>query len=225
MRGVMAVARGIARAVRARPLTFVVASAGVFALHVLLPPLVLSLARKPVDFFTVNPWLPGLPSYLGAAEPPLATKLEKIANLALFWFSASNPYGTEWGFAVDVTDLARMLAASVLIAIYFALWYHRRDVARAMPRLHVRVPAGRAGFLGVSASVLGLTTGPCSVMGCGSPVIPVIGLAFAGLSSTTLAVMRTVSTWMAGLVLLLLVVMVVRLGHAAGADACRDASA
>jgi hypothetical protein len=37
------------------------------------------------------------------------------------------------------------------------------------------------------ASVVGLSTGPCSVMGCGAPVIPVVGLAFAGLSSGTLA--------------------------------------
>jgi hypothetical protein len=41
--------------------------------------------------------------------------------------------------------------------------------------------------------VLGLSTGPCSVVGCGAPVLPVVGLAFTGLSSTTLALMSGVS--------------------------------
>jgi hypothetical protein len=42
--------------------------------------------------------------------------------------------------------------------------------------------------------VVGLSTGPCSVMGCGAPVLPVVGLAFAGLSSGTLALLATIST-------------------------------
>ncbi|MGH7319129.1 MAG: hypothetical protein ACRELA_05825 [Candidatus Rokuibacteriota bacterium] len=35
---------------------------GVFALNLVLPVIVLSVARKPVDYFTFNPWLPGSPS-------------------------------------------------------------------------------------------------------------------------------------------------------------------
>jgi hypothetical protein len=42
-------------------------------------------------------------------------------------------------------------------------------------------------------SLVGLSTGPCSVMGCGAPVIPVVGLAFAGLSSGTLAFLSSLS--------------------------------
>ena len=45
----------------------------------------------------------------------------------------------------------------------------------------------------ILASVVGLSTGPCSVMGCGAPVIPVLGLAFAGLSSGTLAFLASLS--------------------------------
>lgn len=48
------------------------------------------------------------------------------------------------------------------------------------------------------SSVFGLSTGGCTVMGCGAPVLPVVGLAFVGLSSTTLkwmAEVSTVATW------------------------------
>src|SRR6266849_2571845 len=48
---------------------------------------------------------------------------------------------------------------------------------------NVARPAGVAGAL---TSVFGLTTGPCTLAGCGVPVLPVIGLAFTGLSSATL---------------------------------------
>jgi hypothetical protein len=49
------------------------------------------------------------------------------------------------------------------------------------------------GVLGAFTSVLGLSTGPCSVVGCGAPVLPVVGLAFAGLSSGTLAMLSGLS--------------------------------
>ena len=41
--------------------------------------------------------------------------------------------------------------------------------------------------------VLGVSTGGCTVMGCGAPVIPVVGLAFVGLSSGTLALLAELS--------------------------------
>jgi hypothetical protein len=37
--------------------TFALVAAEVFWLDILVPPVVLSLARKPIDFFTFNPWL------------------------------------------------------------------------------------------------------------------------------------------------------------------------
>ena len=211
----------LAAAVGARPLLLVGLTSGVLMLHVLLPPLVLSLARKPADYASVNPWLPSLPAFLVSSELPLATRLGKLWNLALFWVSASNPYGTEWGFAVDVGDLVRMTAASLLVALYFVLWQYRRSLAAGAPPGSWRATSRRAGVLGACASVLGLTSGPCSVMGCGAPVIPVVGLAFAGLSSTTLAFLKDFSAWSTLAVMLAMTAGVVYLGWVAGAGGAR----
>ena len=92
-----------------------------------MPPLVLALARKPVDFFTFNPWLKRLPDYLAASQPPLTDKLGRLWDIALFWFSADGTFGVEWGFAVTVGDLVRFGALSLIVATYFALWIHRRE--------------------------------------------------------------------------------------------------
>jgi hypothetical protein len=188
------VLRGLRRALAAGPGRFAAVAGLVLALQVVLPPLVLSLARKPVDFATFNPWLVRLPDYL-ASGAPLGEKLGKVWGLALFWFSSSNPYGIEWGFAVDVGALVRMLGTSLLVAAYFALASLRarlRAADRAVGAAGVTVRS--PGAVGAVASVLGLSTGPCSVMGCGAPVLPVVGLAFAGLSSTTLVWLARVSS-------------------------------
>ena len=85
------------------------------------------MARRPVDYFTFNPWLKRLPAYVVSPSIPLAQKLEKLPALALFWFSSDSPYGgTDWGFAVDVTDAARILLLAGLFGAYFALLAHRR---------------------------------------------------------------------------------------------------
>ena len=177
------------------------------------------LARKPVDYFTVNPWLRRLPAYVASPEIPWSQKLEKLPALALFWFSADSPFGgTDWGFAVDVTDLARMLVLSGLFGAYFALLAAR---GRAGPP----VPASgrRGGVAGMLTSVIGLSTGPCSVMGCGAPVIPVVGLAFAGLSSGTLAFLASLSRVATTLVLVALGAGVLYLGWRAGGRSSRTA--
>jgi hypothetical protein len=44
----------------------------------------------------------------------------------------------------------------------------------------------RGGLAGAAATVFGVSTGACSVSGCGAPVLPVLGLAFVGLESGTL---------------------------------------
>jgi hypothetical protein len=72
--------------------------------------------------------------------------------------------------------------------------------------------------------MLGLSTGPCSVMGCGAPVLPVVGLAVAGLSSGTLALLSGLSTVVGRVVLVLLVLVVGYLGWRAG-TADRDGEA
>jgi hypothetical protein len=163
------------------------------ALSILLPPLVLSLARKPVDYFTFNPWLSRLPEYLWSSDIPLAEKLTRLPDLALFWFSADSPYGgTEWGFAVDVLGLARIALTALLFGAYFALWVEAR-ARRVAGAAALQVGRQGGGALGALVGVVGLSTGPCSVMGCGAPVLPVVALAFVGLSSATLSLFATVS--------------------------------
>ncbi len=206
--------RGMGAAIRRRPFPFLAAALATLALSVALPPIVLSVARKPVDFFTINPWLRRLPEYL-ASDAPLADKAGKLWRLALFWFSADSPYGgTEWGFAVDVADLARIVVTSLLVGAWFALWLHVRAEARV--RGWTARAAGRGGALGALVSVTGLSTGPCSVMGCGAPVLPVVGLAFVGLSSTTLSALARLSTLATAATLTALVAGVACLGWLAG---------
>jgi hypothetical protein len=206
--------RGVAEAVTARPLAVLAMAAAVFALHVMLPPLVLSLARTPWTFFTFNPWLKRLPEYLASAAP-LEQKLDFLSRVALFWFSADGLYGApEWGFAVDTMDVLRFVAMSVLVAVYFALCLRARDVGRAEAW---RAPAHRTGgIVGALVGALGLSTGPCSVVGCGTPVLPVVGLAFAGLSSGTLALLSGLSRLAGAIVLIGLSAGIAYLGWRVG---------
>lgn len=188
-------ARGVAAAVRAHPGTLLAAAAALGVASVLLPPLVLSLARKPADYFTFNPWLSRLPEYVTNPDVPLAVKVDKLWALVIFWFSSDSPMGgTEWGFAVGVGDLVRIALTSLLFGLYVALWrLERRQRAQAVSFAAGAWAARPSGMLGAVSGVVGLSTGPCSVMGCGAPVLPVVGLAFAGLSSGTLALLATIS--------------------------------
>ena len=106
---------------------------GVFALDLLVPPLVLTVARKPVTAFTINPLLPTLPGYLVSGPGSLGERLAKAWGLALFWFSADNSFGLEWGFAVTTADLARFAFMALLVALYFALWMERRARFAVVP--------------------------------------------------------------------------------------------
>ena len=215
VRAVTTALRGIAAAVWRRPLTALGVVAGVFALHVLLPPLLLAVTRKPWTYFAFNPWLKRLPEYLTSATP-LHEKLDFLSRVALFWFTADGPYGfPEWGFAVDAMDVVRFLVMSLLLGAYVALVLDRR--ARGRLGGWRSGPSGAGGFLGGFAGVLGLSTGPCSVVGCGAPVLPVVGLVFAGLSSGTLALLSGLSRVMSLVVLVALAVAVAWLGWQAGA--------
>ena len=205
--------RGVGRAVRARPGVLALVAAGVVALDVLLPPLVLSVARAPWTFFTFNPWLKSLPTYLASGKP-WSEKLDFLSRVALFWFSADGPYGApEWGFAVDTMDVARFVLTALLIGVYVALWLDRRA---AVARGWRGSAGGAGGAVGACVSVLGLSTGPCSVVGCGAPVLPVVGLVFAGLSSTTLTVLSQVSRISAIAVIVALVLAIAWLGWQVG---------
>jgi hypothetical protein len=208
---------GIRAAIGARLKLFMAVATGVFALDLLLPPLVLSLTRKPVDFFTFNPWLRRLPDYLLSNQASIGTKLDFLLRLALFWFSADSPYGgVEWGYAVDPSDLLRFLFTSLVVGAYFALWLYRREQLK-QEGWGARL-SRQGGTLGALASVLGLSTGPCSVMGCGAPVIPVVGLAFVGLSSGTLTLLAGVSRVGTALVLGAMTVVIGYLGKLVNTD-------
>jgi hypothetical protein len=194
------VIHGVTGAIGRHPRVFLAVFIAVVTLSVLGPPAVLSVARRPVDYFTFNPWLRRLPAWLLSPAVPLGVKLEKLPDLALFWFSSDSPYGgVEWGFAVDVTDLGRIVLLAGLFGAYFALLARRREEGSAGGA--GRSASRRGGVAGMLASVVGLSTGPCSVMGCGAPVIPVVGLAFAGLSSGTLSLLAGLSRVVATLVL------------------------
>ena len=202
--------RGIVAAVSARPGAVLAIAASVLVLHVMLPPLVLAVARKPWTFFMFNPWLKRLPEYLVSAAP-LGQKLDFLSRVAWFWFSADGDYGApEWGFAVDTMDVLRFAATSILVGIYFALWLRASDQGWD-------APASRAGGIaGTLVGALGLSTGSCSVVGCGAPVLPVVGLAFAGLSSGTLALLSGLSRLSSAVVLIGLLVGIAYLGWRVG---------
>src|SRR5213594_2142568 len=209
-----ATGRGIAAALRARKGLFAAVTATVFVMDIVVPPAVLSLSRKPVDYFTFNPWLAKLPEYLSSGPGSLGQRLEKVWTLALFWFSADNPFGVEWGFAVTVSDLARFLLMSLLVGAYFALWVQRRDQLGGHG--WALGAGGQGGVLGAFSSVFGLATGGCTVMGCGAPVIPVVGLAFVGLSSGTLKWLSELSTVGTAVVLVGMALGVLYLGWRVG---------
>jgi len=175
--------RGAWTALAAHPGIFAAVTLAVAALNIIAPVAILSAVRTPFTYFTFNPWLKRFPEYLASGDTAIGEKLRKLPDLALFWFSADATYGgAVWGFAVDVTDLGRILLVSALFGLYFALWRSYRDLAHGGAARALQ----HGGFAGAATTVVGLSTGGCSVMGCGAPVIPVLGLAFVGLESGTL---------------------------------------
>ncbi|HTS23322.1 MAG TPA: hypothetical protein VMN79_16115 [Casimicrobiaceae bacterium] len=209
------IGRGIAGALRAQAKLFAWVAAGLFVLEIFLPPAILSIVRKPIDYFGFNPWVAELPRYLLRDDVRIQQKLDFIPNLALFWFSADSPFGgVDWGFAVTVADLFRFLVMALLFGVYFALVRHNRDVAQPRGRLAAFGSGG--GASGALASVLGVSTGGCTVMGCGLPVMPVVGLAFAGLSSGALALLAEISNVATTAIIAVMAIAVLYLGWRAG---------
>ncbi len=191
-RGLGGVPGTIWRAIRARPYVFVGVAIAVILLDVFLPVFVLSVFRKPYDHFSFNPWLVHAPQWALSPTVPLARKVEFLSDVALFWFIASSPYDApEWGFSVGVQDALRFLYMGVIFGTYFALWSYARGVR---PRGGLVGRGGaRGGLTGAVLSTLGLFTSPCSVAGCGAPILPVLGLTLQGLTSGTLAALTSVS--------------------------------
>jgi hypothetical protein len=63
---VKAIRRGTSGAILARPGLFVTVAGATVVLSIMLPPVVLSMVRKPWTYFAFNPWLKSLPSYLAS---------------------------------------------------------------------------------------------------------------------------------------------------------------
>lgn len=207
--------RGITSALSAHPGVFVGVAATAFSLNLVLPLLVLSVARKPWDYFSVNPWLHNLPHWMLTGHEPLGQKLAFVSQAALVWFVASSPYDApEWGFAVTTQDVLRWMVVAALFGAYFTVWVHHRRRCRVQGVAVRR--AARGGVVGAVLTTLGFSTMPCSVAGCGAPVLPVVALALTGLSSVTLSWITTVSTVLAALVLVGVAAGLAFLGWAVG---------
>lgn len=203
------------RAIRARPGIFLGVAVAVILLDLFLPLFVLSVFRKPYDHFSFNPWLVNLPSWVLSPHETLARKWEFLSDVSLFWFIASSPYdAAEWGFSAGVRDLARWLYMGGLFGAYFALWFYAR--ARLAGWGRPWRGSGRGGAAGMVLSTRGLATSPCSVAGCGLPVLPVMGLALQGLTSGTLAALTTVSQVATQVVLVGMTLAVVAMGWIVG---------
>ena len=192
--------RGIATAIRARWKTVLGVTAIVSVFNLAAPVAILSIARRPADYFTFNPWLSRLPDYL-RSEEPLEKKLSFLGNMAIAWVSADNHVeGIDWGFIIDVPTLAQILVTSLVFGTYFALLSYARRTGF------------KAGAAGAATTVFGLTTGPCTLAGCGVPVLPVVGLAFTGLTSGTLVLLTLLPRISLAVVLSAMTVAVIWLG-------------
>jgi hypothetical protein len=207
--------RGIASALRSRAKIVWGVAAAVSVFNLIAPVVILSLARRPVDYFSFNPWLSQLPEYLVSGDP-LKKKLSFLSNVAIAWASADNKgEGIDWGFIIDVPTLARIVLTSLVFGAFFALWSYRRREGEACG---IGFKAARpAGIAGAVTSVFGLTTGPCALSGCGVPVLPVLGLTLTGLSSGTLSLFATLSRVSIAVVLSAMALAVIWLGWRAGA--------
>src|SRR3954469_2914922 len=105
--------RGIRAALRAHKGIVVLATLRVSVFNLFVPVVILSIARKPADFFTFNPWLRRLPDYLASGDDPWTKKLDFLTGMALAWTSANSDIeGVEWGVIYDVPTLAQILATS-----------------------------------------------------------------------------------------------------------------
>src|SRR5205085_4677311 len=147
--------RGIFAALRSRAGVLLGVGTAVVVFNLLAPVALLSVLRRPADFFTFNPWLRRLPDYLGSSES-LSRKLAFLSHLTIAWVSAEGSEGIDWGFIVDVPTVLRIVCTALIFGAYFALWsYGRRKPRPTQPGLSAA--ARPAGVLGVMTGAFGLT--------------------------------------------------------------------
>jgi hypothetical protein len=205
--------RGIGTALRARPKILLLAAAAVAVFNFGAPVAILSIAKRPPNFATFNPWLPRLPEYL-ASDVPWSNKIDFLSQLAIGWVSADDGQEVDWGVVLDVPTIGRILLTSLVFGTYFALWSFRR---REQQACGLGAKAARpAGVAGAMTSIFGLTTGPCTLAGCGVPVLPIVGVAFTGLSSSQMMMLTTISRVSYVVVLSLMGIAVLWLGYRVG---------
>ena len=195
-------------------------AAGVFALDLFLPP---RCCRSRASRSITLPSTPGCPnSSVSLAQRRANTAKTRIySQPSAFWFSADSAFGgVDWGFAVTVSDLLRFLLLSILFGFYFALIFHYRQQETTAGWSSTFSRGG--GASGALASVLGVSTGGCTVMGCGAPMLPVVGLAFVGLSSGTLALLAELSRVATTLVFIAVTLGVLYFGWLAGARVSQE---
>ena len=222
VRTVTATVRGIGLALRDRARIFAGVAFGVFVLDLLLPVLVLSLARGRFNHVAINPWLARLPEWLRASDISMTRKLEFLSDMALAWVLGNNPMGEgDWGFIVDVPSLARFIFTALLFGAYFALWFYGRGQLSRENTWGTRIAARYGGAAGALLSVVGFSTNACRLLEGGVPVLPVVGLAVTGASSATLAFLGGLARVGTALVLLMAALGVAWLGWLVGTGAQR----
>jgi hypothetical protein len=156
-----------------------------------------------------------LREYLASSRDPLSRKVAFLADMALAWFISNSPIeGVEWGFIIDVPSLGRFGLTAFLFGAFFVLWLQGRDQVRSHGWEANAVHCGGAG--GAATSVLGFSTGACTVMGCGVPVLPVGGLALTGVSSGTLTFLMLLSRVATAVVLIVMAAGVAWFGWLVG---------
>lgn len=221
MRAVTATIRGFGLALRDRARIFAGVAFGVFALDLLLPVLVLSLARGRFNHVAINPWLARLPEWLRTSDVSLIRKLEFLSDMALAWVLGNNPMGEgEWGFIVDVPSLARFIFMALLFGVYFALWFYGRDQL-SRETWGAKTAARYGGAAGALLAVVGFSTNACRLLEGGVPVLPVVALALTGASSATLTFLAGLARVGTALVLLTAALGVAWLGWLVGTGAQR----
>jgi hypothetical protein len=142
--------------------------------------------------------------------------------MALAWVVANNPTGElEWGFVVDVPSLARLILTALMFGAYFALWFYGRD---RLSRVTWGVRTARyGGAAGALMTVVGISTNACLLLEAGVPVLPAVGLAVTGASSTTLTLLGELAWIGTALVLLTATLGVAWLGWLVGTGPCDNA--
>ena len=121
--------RAIGTALAAHPFVFASVTLAVAALNVVAPVAILSAVRKPLDYYTVNPWLKRLPEYLASDPLGLGWDLFGTAHYRV----AVGVVGARfaWYTAVIVIVLGHVLAMYVAHRLALERFAERQTARRS----------------------------------------------------------------------------------------------